>query len=1087
MHECGTLPGMYRNLAVPATGGLLLLAAFVITFNGEARSRADFVWNNMAEPQTLDPRRMSGQTEGDLSTALFEGLTVYHPRTLEPLPGVAQRWEIDGMTYRFHLRRDAWWIQQGEIHRRSDGPHNVTAHDFVATWRSHAYPETGSNYAYLFDLIEGYETFRARMESHWQQLVQRHAQYGKNIVRPADLAPRERQAVRDYRVAEWKKNVRMRATDDYTLEITLRSVAPYFTALTSFYAFAPVPMRVIEEHGARWIAPENIVTNGPYSLESWRFNAFIRLRKNRHYWENQAFVEQRVAELSENTEDEAQERELKLLRELGSFELRGLDSLEAVAVEEQNTSLNLYLNGDVDRVRELPTTVVGDLIEASRSSAGLPHLHHAPQAVVYFYNLNLELPIFQGMRGWKLRRAMALAIDREGLIRSVTREYQAPAYGLVPPGVPDYSSRRLLGSGDRKEDLETARALMAEVMGDFPNGLPTLKVLYNTSENHAKVAAFIQAGWRRELGLEVELTNQEWGVFLDSRKTGNFDIARMGWIGDYPDAATFLELYTTGNPNNDCRYSNPFFDRLMEEYVTRISTVLSSAESRARLVADLNTEPLFRRRESEAALDPERYSMAALLERHTTATDASQRLEAEFAARRWLLELAEEILARDLPVIPIYFYTRAQLWPPELEGCSTNLLDTHPQKFLRWRRDRRPQENRYEAFPGLERASIHSSRANKPSGLKSVGGPPSSTAAPQDSPPAPERSGTGAVRGVTNVLRRRAELAPSDQSHSERKCCHDEGDKPPGTQCGDFHRSELCQLEAVQNEELLVHGDGVNTVGERSKTKDHVVGSRSHKARHESRRQVFRIGVGVTLKRARRRVGIGITAVSTVRRLQVNRCAKRCAAVRGDFHLEVGPHVFSIVVVGEPAVVSRRQVTQSHGQVGWSRRLGAIPVAVAAVACPRVRTDPVGQEIEVVADPVGIECGAAVDGLSDSRVRRVGPVGGYGNRCSTTRKIDVVRHWDEICGDFVSCVIRLVPSLGVRPAVLSGRVEVDQQLRRRSLRAEKHQHCHHRYKSAHHFSPVCTRLSNPETQESNPTIKRRDQERASAEDVRRTS
>ena len=134
-----------------------------MSFTGDARSRADYIWNNQTEPQTLDPRQMNGQPEGAITMALFEGLTVYHPETLEPVPGVAKSWRIDGLTYTFHLRRDAWWVKGPQIFRTKNGPRNVTAHDFIYTWQAHAHPETGSAYAYLFHLIAGYEEYQEKV------------------------------------------------------------------------------------------------------------------------------------------------------------------------------------------------------------------------------------------------------------------------------------------------------------------------------------------------------------------------------------------------------------------------------------------------------------------------------------------------------------------------------------------------------------------------------------------------------------------------------------------------------------------------------------------------------------------------------------------------------------------------------------------------------------------------------------------------------------------------------------------------------------------------------------------------------------
>ena len=694
---------MYRNLAIIAAGCLACIVVFHLNFTGDARPHADYVWNNNTEPQTLDPLRMSGEPEGAVAIALFEGLTVYHPQTLEPTPGVAQSWTVDGLTYTFYLRHDAWWTRGGEIFRTDRGPRAVTAEDFLYTWRAHALPETGSDYGYLFHIIAGYEEYQRAVETQWKDLVGRYKPGGsrteRSIVRPEDLDPEDLAELNDLRDTLWRETVGARARDDFTLEVRLRAAAPYFPVLTSFYIFFPVPREAIEEHGDAWVLPQNVVTNGPYQLETWRFNAYIRLRKNPHYWETIDYVTDRMASYNKlDSPSPARSREHDLHRALGSFAERGLGIIEALAVEEQNTSLNLYLNGDVDRIKELPSNIAAELIAASRSNVGLPHLHHASQMVIYFYNLNLLHPAFQGETGWKLRRALALSLDREGLIETVTREGQTPAYGMVPPGVPGYPIRTLLGRGDRASDLAEAKRLLAEVRS-AGGSIPKFRILYNTSENHSKIAAFIQAGWREELDLECDLTNQEWGVFLESRSTGNFDIARMGWIGDYPDANTFLDMFTTGNPNNDPGYANPFFDRLILEYAAHVDSVLRSPEKRAALLADLEGQLVFRRRvERELESGAEQGSIKAAVESFV-ATEEARKPQAAFLTRRLLLELAEEVLMYDVPCIPIYFYTRAQLWAPELEGIHTNLIDVHPPKFLRWRNDVRPSGSRYHEFP----------------------------------------------------------------------------------------------------------------------------------------------------------------------------------------------------------------------------------------------------------------------------------------------------------------------------------------------------------------------------------------------------
>ncbi len=700
---------MYRNLYIVLAGCLGCLAVFFLTFTGDARPRADFVWNNLTEPQTLDPIRMSGHPESELAVALFEGLTQYHPRSLEAVPAVARRWDVDGLTYTFHLRDDAYWIKAGEVATANGKPLRVTAHDFVWTWSAHAHPEMGSEYAFLFHAIDGYSEYEQIVADEWKSLIANYATEHPDIIvaQPTDLLPEDYKALISRRQGLWREKVGVEAIDDSTLRVRLHSNIPYFTILTSFTSYLPVPRDVVVVHGHSWVLPENIVTNGPYYLEQWRFNSFIRLRKNPHYWETEVYARQRLAEFeSLANPDPALKRDAELLRQLGSFEARGLDVLEALAVEEYTTSLNLYLNGDIDRTPELPASVKGDLLD-HKGSASATHVNHGPRFAIYYYNLNMNHPAFSGNAGRKLRRALALCVDREAIADVVTRGYHVPAYGLVPPGVPSYPTRPLFGAHGEADDEETrlqhnvarAKQLVSEVREEIGD-IPQLKILYNTSETHASVAAFIQADWRRHLSIDCELTNQEWGVYLETKRGNRFDIARSGWIGDYPDSTTFLDLFTSGNPNNDSRYANPFYDRLVNSYASRIDSYLSDPAKRQQLLADVKSTQLdvalAAKRRGQGLPAPEELLRTAIAAYDAAAPDA--KLQESYRVRNTLLRLAEEILLFDMPAIPLYFYSQAQLWPPELDGCYLNGRDIHPPKFYRWK-EGRSRTPRYDEFP----------------------------------------------------------------------------------------------------------------------------------------------------------------------------------------------------------------------------------------------------------------------------------------------------------------------------------------------------------------------------------------------------
>ncbi len=701
---------MYRNLVLILAGCAVCVGVFLVTFTGTRRGRADYVWNNGTEPQTLDPTLMSGQPEGEIAISLFEGLTAYHPRTLEPVPAVAESWEIDGLTYTFRLRPDAWWVRRGEIFEVDGKRRHVVASDVVYTFRRHLHPETGSEYSFLLYPIAGAEAYERAVAAHWSQLVARYRveRPDVSVTRAAALTRPDREMLERFRDEKFRELVAIRTPDELTVQFTLSSPTPYFLFLMSFYTLFIVPREPIEAHGEAWTRPENLVSSGAYWLDEWRFNSHVRLRKNRHYWENAEYAERRFRELRPLRDAGAiagfQLRELELLEELGPFVENGLEICDALAVEELNTSVNLYLNGDVDRIREIPSEIRGDLVKHDRRpDAELRHLHHGTINAVYYYGVNMRLPVFRtGELGRKLRRALALSIDRQSIVEIVTRGFQTPAYRIVPEGVPNYDSTPLFGSGDYAADLAEARRLVGEVRAAGLD-IPKLQVLYNTLESHARIAAFIQSIWKRELGIDVQLSNQEWGVYLDSRRTGQFDICRAGWIGDYPDPNTFLDMFTTENQNNDPKYSNPVYDRIVLRYCAEILAHLETDETRAAMLADVESWSAYDSVVGAVRLEPGGPDLARSLRDAVESyarTPRPVRIDRAFEIRMLLFHVAETMLMHDMPTIPIYFDTRTQLWPPELRGMHFNARDAHPLKTLRWEGDRGPASgSRYRDFP----------------------------------------------------------------------------------------------------------------------------------------------------------------------------------------------------------------------------------------------------------------------------------------------------------------------------------------------------------------------------------------------------
>lgn len=319
-----------RTFRTASAAALLLgLFAAALSLTGGARlERADFAFNNGTEVTTLDPAQVVGIPEGRVIRALYEGLVVKHPRTLAPLPGMAESWEIsaDGLTYTFRIREGALWTNGDE----------VTAHDFVYTYKRLLHPKTAANYAYQLWYVRGARAFSAEVTE--------------------DGEPKH----------DFASTVAIAAPDDRTLVIGLESPTPFFLDLVGFYPLFPVNRRAIEaaqerwgtEWEIQWLRPEYIVTNGPFKLLDRRVNDRIRLEKNEDYWdaENVAFR-----------------------------------SMDILAVEQDATMLNMYLTGSVDYIDRVNTNVVAEMMPRE-------DFNPTPYSGSYYYRINVTRPPFDDKR-----------------------------------------------------------------------------------------------------------------------------------------------------------------------------------------------------------------------------------------------------------------------------------------------------------------------------------------------------------------------------------------------------------------------------------------------------------------------------------------------------------------------------------------------------------------------------------------------------------------------------------------------------------------------------------------------------------------
>jgi len=307
--------------------------------------------------------------------------------------------------------------------------------------------------------------------------------------------------------------VGVRAPDAATLEVELAAPLVYFPALVNFMVTFPIRRELVERFGERWTDPGNLVSLGPFTLEEWRHEYRLVLRANPRYWAGRP----------------------------------PLDRIDAYMVQEGSTSLVLFEQGLLDLVRIPPLEI--------RRYEGRPEYVRKPLLRGYYYGFNTRRPPFDDAR---VRRAFALAIDRSQfppLLRGGEQAWSS----WIPPGMP--AANRELGL---RFDPGKARALLAEA-GVDPAQLAPVRIVFNSDQAHKLVAEQVQAFWRDNLGVRVELAPREWKVFLKELANDPPPVFRLGWGADFPDPDNFMNLFTSYSENNHTGWANPRYDALVEE------------------------------------------------------------------------------------------------------------------------------------------------------------------------------------------------------------------------------------------------------------------------------------------------------------------------------------------------------------------------------------------------------------------------------------------------------------------------------------------------------------------------------------------
>ena len=319
----------------------------------------------------------------------------------------------------------------------------------------------------------------------------------------------------------------VKAVDDHTFEVKLSAPLPYFPQMVTLASTFPVPQAVVEKLGKDWTKPGNMVSNGAYTLAEDVPGERTVLVRNPKYWDNDKTV---------------------------------IEKIVALVINDENVALTRYLSGELDRT-DVP-------------SGQLPKLQGeypdqvivAPRLCTYYYDLNLGENGPDYLKDVKVREALSLAIDRQVIADKVIKGGQIPAYTFTPAATAGFKVPDVPAASMSQEERDAkAKALMAEA--GYPDGLP-VKLMYNTSEGHKKIAIAISQMWKTKLGVQTELTNQEWKTFLETRKSGDYEVARDGWCGDYNEASTFLDLLNSKSSQNNSKYNNPEVDALLADSKT---------------------------------------------------------------------------------------------------------------------------------------------------------------------------------------------------------------------------------------------------------------------------------------------------------------------------------------------------------------------------------------------------------------------------------------------------------------------------------------------------------------------------------------
>ena len=440
----------------------------------------------------------------------------------------------------------------------SDGQ-PVKAGDFEYAWKRALNPDTAAEYAYQLYYLKNGQGFN------------------ESKLPDADVSVGIKKATAD--------EVGVKAINDNTLEVNLEYPTLYFLSLMAFPTYAPVRKDIVEGNDKWTLKPETYICNGAFKMTEWKAKDVIVFEKNAKYWDAASVK---------------------------------LDKINYKMLDDQNASLAGFKAGQLDLIQGPPQQEIPKLV-----ADGIAQIF--PSLSTYYFCLNLspeadkiDAAAGKALKDPKVRKALSLAIDRKIIVEKVALGGQLPATSFVPTGIPDDKGANFTNKEyySAEANVEEAKKLLAEAGYADGVGFPNMTIMYNTSQGHQNIAAAVQDMWRTNLGVEIDLRNQEWKVFQKTRTDKQYLIARHGWSGDYIDPMTFLDLFVTNGGNNDAAYSNAKYDEKI----------------------------------------------------------AGAKKETDPAKRMALLHEAEDILMEDMPIIPLYYYTTVVCQKPTIKDVRISPL-----------------------------------------------------------------------------------------------------------------------------------------------------------------------------------------------------------------------------------------------------------------------------------------------------------------------------------------------------------------------------------------------------------------------------